>query len=230
MFRRQAGLAGAYLVQLTNESCLEGGGMRTDWYWVRQGALSQDAGRYAGRLDLPTVPPDAAVARRLNNRLPRGAVWLTSPLARARATVAALDPSANAVSVEEMTDQDLGAWTGRRRAEVHKANPQIDWTAPALVEPEDGEGYSAVVDRTAMLIERLTGHYAGRPLVAVSHSAVIRAAIVLALDLPNEAGHLIDVAPFSLTHLSWTGSDDLSVHSEERIGTWRVHRLNLTVS
>lgn len=204
--------------------------MRTDWYWVRHGAAPQDAGRYAGRLDLPTVPPDAAVARRLASRLPRGAVWLTSPLVRARATVAALDADANAVNVEEMTDQDLGTWTGRRRAEVHKANPQIDWQAPAFIEPEEGEGFGDVVDRTAVLIERLTRHYAGRPIVAVSHCAVIRAAIVLALDLPNEAGHLIDVSPFSLTHLSWTGPEDVSAGgSEERIGTWRVHTLNLTV-
>jgi len=161
-------------------------------------------------------------------------VWLTSPLGRARGTVAALDPCANAVRVEEMTDQDLGLWTGRRRAEVHKSNPQVDWLAPALIEPEGGEDFNSVVERAAVFIERLTHHYAGRPLVAVSHCAVIRAAIVLALDLPNEAGPLIDVAPFSLTHLSWSGpegeAEKLPQGAAERIGTWRVHTLNLTVS
>jgi len=203
--------------------------MRSDWYWVRQGAPLQDPGRYAGQLDLPIVPPDGITARRLVARLPQGAVWLTSPLERARATVASLDPSANAVNVAELTDQDLGSWAGRRRTEVHKANPQIDWEKPSLVEPEAGESFGKVIDRTAGLVERLILHYSGRPLIVVSHIAIIRAAIVLALDLPSEVAPQIEISPFSLTHLSWTGPDDLHDTSDERIGTWRVHSLNLTV-
>lgn len=200
--------------------------MRTDWYWVRHGAPLQDPGRYAGRLDLPTVPPDAATARRLMTQLPQGAVWLTSPLARARQTVHVLDPSANAVSVEDLTDQDLGSWAGRRQAEVHKANPQIDWSAPASIVPEGGEGFDAVVTRVAGFVERMTQHYPDRPIVVVSHLGLIRAAMVLALDLPNESGFQFDVTPFSLTHLSWTGPNDLSERSDERIGSWRVHTTN----
>lgn len=204
--------------------------MRTDWYWIRQGALLQDPGRYAGRMDLPTLPPDAPTARRLRARLPNGAVWLTSPLARARQTVAVLDPAANAVTVDEVSDQDLGQWAGRRRTEVHKTNPQIEWTQPASIEPEGGEAFPEVVNRTAAVIERLTQHYPDRPLVVVTHAAIIRAALVLALDLPVEAGFQFECSPFSLTHLSWTGPSDFDGASEERIGTWHVHHLNLTVN
>jgi len=200
--------------------------MRSDWYWVRHGALLQDPGRYAGRLDLPTTPPDAVLARRLISHLPPGAVWLTSPLARARQTVQALDPTANATVVEDLTDQDLGSWAGRRQSEVHKANPQIDWSTPSTIVPEGGECFDSVVTRVASLIERLTQHYPDRPLVVVSHLALVRAAMVLALDLPNEGGFQFDVSPFSLTHLSWTGPDNLSDQSEERLGTWRVHTIN----
>ncbi|MAN63104.1 MAG: hypothetical protein CMI60_14290 [Parvibaculum sp.] len=200
--------------------------MRSDWYWVRHGALLQDPGRYAGRLDLPTVPPDMVMARRLMSQLPQGAVWLTSPLVRARQTVQALDPAANATVVEDLTDQDLGGWAGRRQSEVHKVNPQIDWSEPASIVPEGGEGFDAVVNRVAALIQRLTLHYPDRPLVVVSHLALIRAAMVLALDLPNKGGFQFDVSPHSLTHLSWTGQDDLSEQSDERLGTWRVHTIN----
>jgi broad specificity phosphatase PhoE len=202
--------------------------MRADWYWVRRGAPLQDPGRYVGRLDLPIVPPDRAIARRLKTRLPQGAVWLTSPLERARATVEVLDPSANAVVVADLTDQDLGNWEGRRRTEVHKANPQIEWANPSLVEPEGGEGMRAVVDRTAELIERLVRHYPDRPIVAVSHVALIRAAVLLALDLPIDAATQIDVSPFSLTHLSWSGPNELEKSSDERIGTWHAHSINQT--
>lgn len=200
--------------------------MRSDWYWVRHGAPLQDPGRYAGRLDLPTVPPDAVTARRLSSQLPQGAVWLTSPLARARQTVQALDSAANATVVEDLTDQDLGSWAGRRQSEVHKANPQIDWRAPTSIVPEGGEGFDALVTRVAALIERLTQHYPDRPLVVVSHLALIRAALVLALDLPNEGGFQFDVSPFSLTHLSWTGPEDLSERPDERLGRWQVHTTN----
>ncbi len=200
--------------------------MRSDWYWVRQGAPLQDPGRYAGRLDLPTGPPDPTVARRLVSQLPQGAVWLTSPLVRARQTVQALEPAANATSVEDLVDQDLGSWAGRRQAEVHKANPQVDWGHPGSIVPEGGEGFDAVVSRVAELIERLTRHYPDRPLVVVSHLAVIRAAMVLALDLPNEGGFQFDLSPLSLTHLSWTGPDELVEGSEDRLGSWRVHCVN----
>ncbi len=200
--------------------------MRSDWYWVRQGAPLQDPGRYAGRLDLPTGLPDAALARRMMGQIPQGAVWLTSPLVRARQTVQALDPSANAVTVDDLTDQDLGNWAGRRQSEVHKANPQIDWSAPSTIVPEGGEGFDAVVARVASLVERLTQHYPDRPLVVVSHLTLIRAALVLALDLPNESGFQFEAAPLSLTHLSWTGPANLADRSEERLGTWRVHTTN----
>lgn len=200
--------------------------MRSDWYWVRQGAPLQDPGRYAGRLDLPTGPPDPGAARRLMSQIPQGAVWLTSPLVRARQTVHALDPAANATSVEDLIDQDLGNWAGRRQSEVHKANPQIDWSEPGLIMPEGGEGFDTVVSRVAQLIERLTRHYPDRPMVVVSHLAVIRAALVLALDTPNDVGFQFDLLPLSLTHLSWTGPDDLIESSEERLGTWRVHCVN----
>ncbi len=200
--------------------------MRSDWYWIRQGAPLQDPGRYAGRLDLPTGLPDAAQARRLMAHIPQGAVWLTSPLVRARQTVQALDPSANATVVDDLIDQDLGNWAGRRQAEVHKANPQLDWSAPASVVPEGGEGFDAVVTRVATVIERLTQHYPDRPLVVVSHLPLIRAAMVLALDLPNESAFQFEVSPLSLTHLSWTGPVDLSERPDERIGSWRVHTAN----
>ncbi|MDF1846896.1 MAG: histidine phosphatase family protein [Parvibaculaceae bacterium] len=200
--------------------------MRSDWYWVRHGALLQDPGRYAGRLDLPTVPPDVVAARRLMSQLPQGAVWLTSPLARARQTVQALNPEANAVIVDDLTDQDLGSWAGRRQSEVHKANPQIDWSTPSNIVPEGGESFDTVVTRVASLIERLTQHYPDRPLVVVSHLALIRAAMVLALDLPNEGGFQFDVSPFSLTHLSWSGPDALGERSDDRLGVWRAHTTN----
>jgi len=192
--------------------------------------MLQDPGRYVGRLDLPIVPPDAAHARRLSAKLPQGAVWVTSPLERARSTVAALNPEANAVSVADLSDQDLGAWAGRRRTEVHKANPQIEWTSPAFVQPEGGENFAQVVDRVAALVERLVRHYPGRPLVAVSHVALIRAAIVLALDLPIAAVMQFDIGPLSLTHLSWTGPEELDQNTDERVGTWQVHCINQTSS
>lgn len=203
--------------------------MRTDWYWIRQGCLAQDPGRYTGRLDLPTLPPGAVVARRLSSRLPNGAVWLTSPAQRARASVRALNETANAVPVEDLIDQDLGLWAGRRRTEVHKANPQIDWSNPSTVRPEGGEAFADVVSRVAHAIQRLTLHYPDRPMVAVTHAPVIRAALVLALDLPEETGHLLDVAPFSLTHLSWEGPDEMNPDAPDRQGVWRVHHVNLTV-
>lgn len=189
----------------------------------------QDPSRYTGRIDLPALPPDPLVARRLRAQLPTGCVWLTSPQKRARQSAQLLDGSVQAVEVSDFSDQDLGAWAGQRRNDVHKAHEGLDWSDPVNIVPPGGETFAQVVDRVASGIERLSAHYPDQPLVAVTHAVVVRAAIALALDLPAEEGLRFDIAPASLTHLSWRGPDDLG-DGETRAGEWTVHCVNLTVS
>lgn len=122
----------------------------------------------------------------------RGAI---APTMAARETAAAL----GLTGVEERTlaDIDAGAWTGRALRDLEE-----DALATWLAAPENGspggESMAAVVHRVAPWMAALPD---GTTL-AVTHPAVVRAAIAHALDMPVAAAMAIDVAPLSLTHLS----------------------------
>lgn len=118
-----------------------------------------------------------------------------SPAAAARETVAVLDIAGE--DTPALRDQDAGAWAGLGPEAIGEA-AMLNWlAAPARGAPE-GEPASAVRARVGAWMNDLS---AGRVL-AVTHAAVLRAAIAHALDVQDAATIGIDVAPLTRVVLS----------------------------
>lgn len=105
-----------------------------------------------------------------------------------------------------LADLDCGAWRGNVLGGVPPSELAIWLTDPSGA-PHGGESVVDVIARVRRWLESL-GSRRSR-IVAVTHPAVIRAAILIALDAPPKSFWRIDVSPGSRTvmHLrghAWT--------------------------
>ncbi|GAY19195.1 histidine phosphatase family protein [Mycobacterium sp. shizuoka-1] len=139
-----------------------------------------------------------ALGRRQLDGLEIGAAdtVLCGPEVRARQSAAAFGLAAR--TDIRLADLDCGGWRGKGLDTV-PPDQLTRWLTDPDSRPHGGE---SIVD----LLARVRGWLAdvGRapgPIVAVTHPAVIRAAILSALDAPPKSFWRIDVAPASRTVL-----------------------------
>lgn len=165
---------------------------------VRAGAFAVDE-----PLDRPGRAKAEAAAR------PRrvDAAW-TGPARRARETAAAL--GLDAVPDPALADLDCGTWAGRTLDAVAAADPagMASWLSDPAAVPHGGESLDALLHRVGGWMAGLhagrinAGHInADARLVAVTHPAVARAAVLLALDAAAAAFWRIEVAPLGRVRL-----------------------------
>ncbi len=91
-----------------------------------------------------------------------------------------------------LADLDCGGWCGQTLRAVGPAELETWLTNPARA-PHGGESIVDLIQRVAGWLESLTDSTS--PTVAVTHPAVIRAAILRSLDSPPKSFWRIDVAP-----------------------------------
>jgi broad specificity phosphatase PhoE len=124
---------------------------------------------------------------------------LTGPERRARETARLL--GLHAVSEPRLADLDCGRWQGQTLESVRPEDLAAWLTEPAEA-PHQGESIVGLIERVAGWLASLTENtmpdHALRTL-AVTHPAVIRAAVLLALDIPPKSFWRIDIAPLSRT-------------------------------
>lgn len=137
----------------------------------------------------------AAVAAELP-RHPR--VWV-SPARAAGETMAALQ--LQGVVVAALGDCDYGAWRGIG-LEAVPPDGLAAWLSDPDAAPHGGESLTALFARVAEWLETDLGD---GPVVAVTHAAVVRAAILHVLEARASAFWRIDVAPLSLVRLQRSG-------------------------
>jgi len=144
-----------------------------------------------------------AAASALSADLPQiGLAWC-SPARRAVETASALKLEAKIEPL--LRDMDLGRWAGRSFADVEASEPQemMQWLGDPASSPHGGEAIEALLSRVANWL-KMTSERPGRS-VAVTHAAVIRAAIIAAIDAKPVSFWRIDVAPLSIVELSSNG-------------------------
>jgi broad specificity phosphatase PhoE len=129
---------------------------------------------------------------------------LAGPEERARQTAQLL--GLHATTEPRLADLGCGAWCGQTLAAVGPADLEMWLTDPARA-PHGGESIVDLIERVAGWLASLT--HDASPTVAVTHPAVIRAAILGALDMPPKSFWRIDIAPVSRTVLhfrkgNWT--------------------------
>jgi broad specificity phosphatase PhoE len=130
--------------------------------------------------------------------LDRFARLLTAPERRARQTAGAL--GADPVVAPVLRDCDYGTWRGRSLGEIAAADPggTAAWIADPAAAPHGGESILALLDRVGGWLD---GGMAPGHTVAVTHPAVIRAAVTHALGAPPGAFWRIDVEPLTIADL-----------------------------
>lgn len=124
---------------------------------------------------------------------------LAGPELRVRQTAELL--GLQATTEPRLADLDCGRWRGETLQSVPAADLQTWLTDPAQA-PHGGESIVDLSERVAGWLKSLEA----RPdntsrIVAVTHPAAIRAAILVALDAPPKSFWRIDIAPASRTVL-----------------------------
>lgn len=131
-------------------------------------------------------------------RLPRAVRVLTSPAPACCQTADGLGFSA--VIEPALADWDPGRWRGRTLDEIVAAEPHAvtAWLSEPDAAPHGGESRVQLLARVADWLDAVPddGH-----TVAVTHSAVVRSAVLAALDAPLSAFWRIDIAPLTVTQL-----------------------------
>ncbi|MGD1169633.1 histidine phosphatase family protein [Mycobacterium seoulense] len=119
-----------------------------------------------------------------------------APERRARQTAELLGMAATADPL--LADLNCGHWQGKRLQDVPPGDLTVWLTDPTRA-PHGGESITDLIQRVARWLDSLAE--SALPAVAVTHPAVIRAAIVHGLGLPPKSFWRIDVAPMSRTGL-----------------------------
>lgn len=123
------------------------------------------------------------------------------PELRTRQTAELLGLGAVVEVDERLADVDHGSWRGRDLGDV---GPDVaTWLADPAAAPHGGESVVDVVARVGGWLDSLSERR-GR-LVAVTHPAVVRAAVLVVLEAPPASFWRIDVAPVGRTAMHLRG-------------------------
>ena len=181
----------------------------TRWWWVRHAPVREDGGHIYGQKDLNCDCSDTVVFNAVARVLPRKATWYASSLKRTHQTAAAiwaagLERPAELKIDAAFSEQHLGEWQGRNRAEFFASRPPeiaSFWFAPADERAPGGESFNDVFDRVREAVERLTAVHRGEDIVVASHGGPIKAAIAHALLLEAKSGFAFTIDNCSVTRL-----------------------------
>jgi ribonuclease H / adenosylcobalamin/alpha-ribazole phosphatase len=145
--------------------------------------------RFQGHADPPLNEAGREQARELATRLagePLSAVF-TSPLRRARETaeVVAAERGLHALPEPGLLEIDVGSWSGLTRTEVEQRFPDgyRRWLDLASGW-DDGETYEVLAERVVRTLLRIAAAHDGEPVLLVTHSGPIRAAVAAADGIP----------------------------------------------
>ena len=135
---------------------------------------------------------------------------VASPLQRTRDTA---QPLAEALGLPVEIDDDFremafGAWDTLTLGHVRQRWPQEleKWMTSFDQAPPGGESMLDVQQRVERALSRTTASYAGKTVVVVSHLNPIKLAVRYCLGAPIESLHRMQLAPGSLTTLSFYDS------------------------
>jgi broad specificity phosphatase PhoE len=126
-----------------------------------------------------------------------------APERRARETAAALGLAG--VAEPALRDCSYGLWAGRSIGDLQAKDPQglAAWLSDPQFRPPGGESMAELAARIGGWLD-LQARDDGR-IIAVTHPAVLRAAVLHAVGAPFEAFWRIAAAPLSEARLTYDG-------------------------
>lgn len=182
--------------------------MTTTFFLVRHAAHGRLGNVLCGRMPGVTLGAEGQEqAQRLSAYFADKdvACILSSPLERAVETA---EPIAGRIGVrleicDALAEIDFGGWTGMTFETLAQEPAWRDWNeARSANRPPDGETMLEVQARIVAAMERLRRRYSGKAILLVSHSDVIKAALVYHLGLPIDAYSRIEIDPASVSTLA----------------------------
>jgi len=140
---------------------------------------------------------------------------VSSPLQRTMQTAAIASASLNlSVDVDDgLAECNFGEWDGLTFTEVRERWPdELDaWLASADVSAPGGESFNDVRARVLAARDRILKDSAGQTVLVVAHVTPIKAMVTDALDAPLHSIYRMELAPCSLTTLSWFADGNASM-------------------
>jgi ribonuclease H / adenosylcobalamin/alpha-ribazole phosphatase len=187
---------------------------------VTQHSLERRFSGSGGRFDPPLAPlgvgqvesAAAEVAQRGG-----GDVLVCSPMLRTRQTAAIIGARVGLepVVVDGLEEGRFGEWDGLTFAEVIQGwpNEMAEWLSSPDVAPPGGESLRDISTRISAALDRVLEDYAGRRIVVAAHVGTIRALTARALGAPLESMNRMELAPASITTLTWYADGNASMRS-----------------
>lgn len=126
----------------------------------------------------------------------------TSPLERAVQTAAPIADRLGmlAESCDDIGEIDFGSWTGSTFDELSDDSRWQDWNrCRSISRPPQGETMLEAQLRIVRAMERMRRLHAGRSVIFVSHSDVIKTALLYHLGLPIDSYARIEISPASIS-------------------------------
>ena len=162
-------------------------------------AATRDA-RFPADEPLDARGADAAAARGVLGRFDR---VVRGPERRCDATARAL--GLDAVVDPALADLDLGTWRGRTLPELEASRPAElgAWLADPHAAPHGGESLTSLMERVTGWLDDLPGERVR--IAALTHPAVVRAAVLRVLGAPPSCFWRLDSAPLTQTRLTRHG-------------------------
>ncbi len=140
---------------------------------------------------------------------------VSSPVRRTRETAEILaERLGKAVDLDHgLAEMEFGRWDGKTFDEVREEFPDdLDaWLGSLHHTPGGGESFQQVQERVLASLDALLKTYRGRTVLAVSHVTPIKVLVARTLGAPLEAVYRMELAPASVTVLSFFDDGNASM-------------------
>jgi len=159
--------------------------------------------RAAFPLDEPIAEPEVVKLSDLNWTVPHAEHVWSAPEQRTQQTARIL--GLQATEAEALQDCEYGRWRGRNIEAVQAEEPDgiLAWLTDPGAAPHGGESIENLIARVgAWMGNQCDPEHT--TTVAITHPAIIRAAIIHALRIPAQTFWRFDIAPLSLTDLRFS--------------------------
>ena len=134
---------------------------------------------FTGQLDVPISEQGARAAHTLGSQLEKSRFtgFVSSPMIRARQTMACLFPDVQVLINDDLRERSLGQWAGEPKCVIRSKQPEAflhSGIMDPLFTPPGGESICELFTRTARFIMQIDADES-QCLLVVTHNGVIRA-------------------------------------------------------
>ena len=164
-------------------------------------AATEAQRRAAFPLDEPIAEREVAKLSELNWAVPRAEHVWSAPEQRTQQTARILGLPATAAAA--LQDCEYGRWRGRSIEAVQAEEPDgiLAWLTDPSAAPHGGESIENLISRAGKWMDE---QHTVSHIIAVTHPAIIRAAIIHALRIPSQTFWRFDIPPLSFTDLRFS--------------------------